>query len=121
RLPGGLLVLGTVAFEFVRIRRADGEEAGELELCVPGDELGLPLEDRRLGAAVTCADPKPSPVALLLVRGETGRVAVDAAMRTGGRYRLVVNRERSDATGVKQERFQPGWSDLQAGPFGNPV
>src|SRR5688572_11525378 len=44
RLPGRLLELGAGAVELVRIGGADGEEAGELELGVAGDELGFAFE-----------------------------------------------------------------------------
>ena len=60
RLAGRLLVLGTGPVERVLVRRADGEEASELELGVSGDELGLTFEDGGLGASVTGADGNPA-------------------------------------------------------------
>ena len=106
-LRGGLLVLGARPVELVDVGGGDGDEAGELELGVAGDELGLAFEHGGLGAAVAGADAEPGAGALLLVGGEPGGVPVDPPLRPGRRHRLVVDGEGRGPAGVEEQRLQP--------------
>ena len=55
---GNLLPFGARPLESFEVGCGNGHEAAVLELCVAGDEFGLPRGDLGLGSSVAGADPE---------------------------------------------------------------
>jgi hypothetical protein len=80
RLGSSLLVVDARSLEGVRIESGDGDERGELELCVAGDQFRLPILHRTLCSSVAGTDAETRAGSLLLVGRQPGGIALDRSL-----------------------------------------